>query len=181
MALRAGFSPALRIGGIGSTHRDQLPPKASPSAPIMGIDLEVKVLPEIGHDDRSEPQGRNREGPSGGSGERSRGPTYRRRWTLSSDPSRWWLLLEPASVLYASCTSGFPVSTAWPVGWRLARRSRARRAATISRARAATGAVVAGAEGVRGVGIHATVDTPSGTPRAALVAEGLRARSSFRS
>src|SRR5260370_8388704 len=45
----------------------------------MGIDLEVKVLPEIGHNDRSEPQGRNREGPSGGSGERSRGPTYRNR------------------------------------------------------------------------------------------------------
>ena len=49
------------------------------SAPSMGIDLEVKVLSEIGHNDRSEPQGRNREGPSGGSGERNRGPTYRNR------------------------------------------------------------------------------------------------------
>jgi hypothetical protein len=52
---------------------------ASFSAPSMGIDLEVKVLPEIGHSNRSEPQGRNREEPSGGSGERNRGPTYRNR------------------------------------------------------------------------------------------------------
>jgi hypothetical protein len=49
------------------------------SAPSMGIDMEVRVLPEVGHDDRSEPQGRNREGPSGGSGERNRGPTNRNR------------------------------------------------------------------------------------------------------
>ncbi len=43
----------------------------------MGIDLEVKVLPKTGHSDRSEAQGRNREGSSGGSVERSRGPTNR--------------------------------------------------------------------------------------------------------
>jgi hypothetical protein len=56
------------------------PPRSgSFSAPSMGIDLEVKVLSEIGHSNRSEPQGRNREEPSGGSGERNRGPTYRNR------------------------------------------------------------------------------------------------------
>jgi len=54
----------------GAARRDR-------RAPSMGIDLEVKVLPKAGHGDRSEPQGRNREGSSGGSGERSRGPTNR--------------------------------------------------------------------------------------------------------
>jgi hypothetical protein len=49
------------------------------SAPSTGIDLEVKVLSEIGHSNRSEPQGRDREESSGGSGERNRGPTYRNR------------------------------------------------------------------------------------------------------
>jgi hypothetical protein len=45
----------------------------------MGIDLEVKVLPELGHRDRSNPQGGNREGAAEGSGERTRGPTNRNR------------------------------------------------------------------------------------------------------
>jgi hypothetical protein len=71
-ALRGGpaTTPAERVSRRGA---------ASSSAPSMGIDSEVKVLSKIGHSDRSEPQGRNREGPSGGSGERTRGPTYRNR------------------------------------------------------------------------------------------------------
>ena len=45
----------------------------------MGKTLEVEVLPEVGHSDRSETQGQPREGWSGGSVERSRGSTYRNR------------------------------------------------------------------------------------------------------
>ena len=87
---------------------------------------------------------------------------------LFPDHGGGWARLEPASVLYASCTSGFPVSTAWPVGRRLARRSRARRAATISRCERRDKAPSSpGPRSSRG-GVHsATVDTPSGrTPRA---------------
>jgi hypothetical protein len=81
-AERGHFLRARRSTSTRSGRHDaaKLPAKpASFSAPSMGIDLEVKVLPEAGHSNRSEPQGRNREGPSGGSGERSRGPTYRNR------------------------------------------------------------------------------------------------------
>ena len=49
------------------------------STPIMGADWEVKVLRELGHKDPREPQGRNREGASEGSGERTDGPTNRNR------------------------------------------------------------------------------------------------------
>jgi len=48
-------------------------------APSMNVTLEVEVLPKVGHNDRSEPQGRKGDRPSGGSGERSRGPTNRNR------------------------------------------------------------------------------------------------------
>ena len=47
--------------------------------PSMGNTLEVKVLPRAGHSDRSEPQGREGDRASGGSGERNRGPTNRNR------------------------------------------------------------------------------------------------------
>ena len=45
----------------------------------MGADSEVQVLRELGHEDPREPQGDNREGVSGGSGERTDGPTNRNR------------------------------------------------------------------------------------------------------
>jgi hypothetical protein len=45
----------------------------------MGIDLEVKVLSGLGHEDRSEAQGAFREEAAGGSVERTRGLTYRNR------------------------------------------------------------------------------------------------------
>ena len=45
----------------------------------MGTDLEVKVLRGLGHRDPREPQGRDREGASEGSGERTDGPTNRNR------------------------------------------------------------------------------------------------------
>jgi hypothetical protein len=45
----------------------------------MGAGLEVKVLRELGHRDSREPQGRDREGASEGSGERTGGPTNRNR------------------------------------------------------------------------------------------------------
>src|SRR3989441_6142608 len=47
--------------------------------PGMGTDWEVKVLREPGHRNPREPQGRNREGASEGSGERTCGPTNRNR------------------------------------------------------------------------------------------------------
>ena len=45
----------------------------------MGADREVEVLRELGHKDPREPQGHDREGVSGGSGERTDGPTNRNR------------------------------------------------------------------------------------------------------
>jgi len=45
----------------------------------MSNTLEVEVLPRAGHSDRSEPQGREGDRASGGSGERNRGPTNRNR------------------------------------------------------------------------------------------------------
>ena len=43
-------------------------------APSMGVDLEVKVLPRVVHDEGREAQGREGDRPSGGSVERIRGP-----------------------------------------------------------------------------------------------------------
>jgi hypothetical protein len=51
----------------------------------MGIDLEVQVLPELGHRNRSDPQGGDREGTAEGSGERIRGPTNRNRMGGAGD------------------------------------------------------------------------------------------------
>jgi hypothetical protein len=45
----------------------------------MGADFEVRVLWGLGHKNPREPQGRNREGTSEGSGERTDGPTNRNR------------------------------------------------------------------------------------------------------
>ena len=45
----------------------------------MGADSEVEVLRELGHKDPREPQGRNCEGASEGSGERTDGLTNRNR------------------------------------------------------------------------------------------------------
>jgi hypothetical protein len=45
----------------------------------MGADWEVEVLPGLGHKDRREPQGRKRERPFEGSGERTDGLTDRNR------------------------------------------------------------------------------------------------------
>ena len=65
-------------GGVGGEGRAYRPP-LSRCAPSMGKTLEVQVLLEVGHNDQSEAQGRNREVPSGGSVERNRGSTYRNR------------------------------------------------------------------------------------------------------
>ena len=47
--------------------------------PSTGAELEVEVLRGLGHRDSREPQGRDREGTSEGSGERTDGPTNRNR------------------------------------------------------------------------------------------------------
>ena len=51
----------------------------------MTIDLEVEVLSEVDRNDRSEPQGADREGSAERSGERSREPTNRNRIRGAAD------------------------------------------------------------------------------------------------
>ena len=65
-------------GGVGGEARAE-PALPYPDTPSMGTDGEVKVLRGLGHRDPREPQGRNREGASEGSGERTNGPTNRNR------------------------------------------------------------------------------------------------------
>ena len=80
---RAGCGKSARpdLWGAGEGNLPGLPDVR----PALGVDLEVKVHPRPGHRDRSEPQGRDREGPSGGSGERIRGPTNRNRIQGAAD------------------------------------------------------------------------------------------------
>jgi hypothetical protein len=55
----------------------------------MVIDLEVKVLPGLGHEDRSEAQGGVREVVAERSVERTRGLTYRNRIGGAVDQGEW--------------------------------------------------------------------------------------------
>jgi len=57
----------------------------------MGAALEVKVLSEAGHRNRSEPQLREGDRPWEGSGERNRGPTNRNRIQGAAERGEWAL------------------------------------------------------------------------------------------
>ena len=68
--------PNGTYGGVGGGANHPAYPICTPS---MGTDSEVKVLRELGHRNPREPQGRNHEGASEGSGERTDGLTNRNR------------------------------------------------------------------------------------------------------
>jgi hypothetical protein len=70
----------------------------------MGIDLEVKVLSGLGHGDRSEAQGGDREGTAERSVERTRGLTYRNRIGGAADQGEWAEIHE-ALVTKGSCVN----------------------------------------------------------------------------
>ncbi|RME34480.1 MAG: hypothetical protein D6794_10480 [Deltaproteobacteria bacterium] len=55
----------------------------------MGTGLEVKVLPRVGHDEGREAQGREGDRASGGSVERTHGPTNRNRIRGAGDRGEW--------------------------------------------------------------------------------------------
>src|SRR5207249_565357 len=83
---RPGGAGALgRVQRDAPDHRGHGRPGRATTAgssscmPSMGAALEVRVLRELGHRNPREPQGRDREGASGGSGERTDGPTNRNR------------------------------------------------------------------------------------------------------
>jgi hypothetical protein len=72
--------------------------------PGMGIDLEVKVLPGLGREDRSEAQGAVREAGAERSVERTRGLTYRNRIGGAADQGEWAEIHE-ALVTKGSCVN----------------------------------------------------------------------------
>src|SRR5690606_489075 len=80
LALEAQVALTLRtLCGLGTAEI------ARACVPDMTDDLKVKVLPGPGRRNRSEAQGRDREGASEGSAERNREPTYRNRIRGAAD------------------------------------------------------------------------------------------------
>ena len=81
----SGYVAILEVGAW-RVMEDMGEPAGSPAcAPGMGATLEVEVLPQAGHSERSETQGRKGDRPSRGSVERNHGPTYRNRIRGAAD------------------------------------------------------------------------------------------------
>ena len=83
----------------------------------MGADWEVEVLRGLGHRDPREPQGRNREGASEGSGERTDGLTNRNRIRGTVEQGEWATDHEALVTKARRCKSGGRVGTASVLIW----------------------------------------------------------------